>query len=90
MVAPQSRTLVRYRDMIARRAPPPAHRVRVNRGEQGRTGDGGAFMMTLRTLRRTRANTHPLPFTFLLPLEYLMALAEGGASALPPARILVA
>ena len=47
-------------------------------------------MMTLRTLRRSRANTHPLPFPFLLPLEYLMALAESRASALPPARILVA
>lgn len=47
-------------------------------------------MMTLRTLRRTRANTHSLPFSFLLPLEYLMALAESGGLGLLPARILVA
>ena len=46
MVAPQSRTLVRYRNMIARQPP---------------TLLGCA------------------PASFLLPLEYLMALAESGA-----------
>ena len=84
MVAPQSRTLVRYRNMIARQPPTPlgcapaAH-------EQGTCVRDGP----------SRSQAHPrehtsTPVSLLLPLEYLMALAEGGVSGLPPARILVA
>lgn len=112
MVAPQSRTLVRYQNMIARQPPTPlgcvvvlAHEASpANEGVQARSCDvrsctprrpplavnrgRGLFAITL--LRSQALSREHASFPFLLPLEYLMALAESGGLGLPPARILVA
>ena len=110
MVASQSRTLVRYRNMIARRAPSPlgcalaAHEqgteacsqrpFAVNRGRRC-VHDGPSRSQAL-PRERTFVSRSPAAAallhapSFLLPLEYLMALAESRGLGLPPARILVA
>ena len=71
MVAPQSRTLVRYRNMIARQPPTLlgcAPALRTNRGtgacsrrplavnRRREQGDGAVFAMTLRVSKCSRAN----------------------------------